>query len=87
MGPRGRVVARAATQTPTIVTARLAIRGARPGCGARQRRDRGERRQDGDAAQALALALPRRAIAEAVTKLVAADAAVIGIDLMFLDRE
>lgn len=31
--------------------------------------------------------LPRRAIAEAVTKLIAADAAVIGIDLMFLDRE
>jgi adenylate cyclase len=31
--------------------------------------------------------VPRRAIAEAVMKLVAADAAVIGIDLMFLDRE
>src|SRR5512138_2465920 len=31
--------------------------------------------------------LPRRAIADAVTKLIAADAAVIGIDLMFLDRE
>src|SRR5690349_9828739 len=31
--------------------------------------------------------LPRRAIADAVSKLAAADAAVIGIDLMFLDRE
>jgi adenylate cyclase len=31
--------------------------------------------------------LPRRAIADAVNKLVAADAAVVGIDLMFLDRE
>src|SRR5690242_6370166 len=31
--------------------------------------------------------LPRRAIADAVMKLIAADAAVIGIDLMFLDRE
>src|SRR5690242_14172172 len=31
--------------------------------------------------------LPRRAIADAVSKLAAAEAAVIGIDLMFLDRE
>jgi adenylate cyclase len=31
--------------------------------------------------------LPRRTIADAVTKLAAADAAAIGIDLMFLDRE
>lgn len=31
--------------------------------------------------------LPRRAIAEAVAKLVASDAAAIGIDLMFLDHE